>query len=282
MTKIAALLFVLAVTAGCEKSKDSVEEAPIQKGSTPKKPPPPPIDAAVAALIEDAAAPAEIAAPTDGDAGAAAPVDNTAGVPGGSVVGAAGGDLVKPPVAADLKTYLAGIPGRGKLMATIATTMGDFHCELYEDVPMTVANFVGLATGKKAWKDPNTGQVKKGVPFFDGIIFHRVIPDFMVQVGDPLGRGVGGPGYEFDNEIVAKYKHDVGGILSMANAGPGTNGSQFFITEKPTPWLDGKHTVFGKCAEVDLVKKITGVPKDGNDAPLTPVLIKNVKIKRGK
>jgi peptidyl-prolyl cis-trans isomerase A (cyclophilin A) len=187
---------------------------------------------------------------------------------------------LRPPVAGDLAGYLEGVAGKGKLMATIATTMGDFHCELYENVPMTVANFVGLATGKKAWKDPNTGEIKKGVPFFNGIIFHRVISDFMVQVGDPLGKGVGGPGYEFDNEIVPSLRHDSGGVLSMANAGPGTNGSQFFITEKATPWLDGKHTVFGKCAEVDLVKKITSVPKDSNDKPLTTISIKTVKISR--
>jgi peptidyl-prolyl cis-trans isomerase A (cyclophilin A) len=264
MTKFAALLLVLAAVAGCEKSKDTVDEAPIQKGSTPKKLPPPPVDAAVASVTVDAAGAAEVTPP-----GGVAPVPQ------------AGADEVRKPVAADLAVYLAGIPGKGKLMATIVTTMGDFHCELYEDVPMTVANFVGLATGKKTWIDPNNDQVKKGVPFFNGIIFHRVIPDFMVQVGDPLGRGVGGPGYEFDNEIVKKYRHDSGGVLSMANAGPGTNGSQFFITEKATPWLDDRHTVFGKCAEVDLVKKITAVPKDGNDKPLTPVSIKSVKISRG-
>jgi peptidyl-prolyl cis-trans isomerase A (cyclophilin A) len=267
MTKFAALLFALVAVAGCEKSKDTAEEAPIQKGSTPKKLPPAPVDAAVAQVTTDAAPVAE-------QGGSVAPPPATPPV-------AAQGDL-RPPVAADLAGYLDGIPGKGKLMATIATTMGDFHCELYEDVPMTVANFVGLATGKKVWKDPNTDQIKKGVPFFNGIIFHRVISDFMVQVGDPLGQGVGGPGYEFDNEIVPAHKHDSGGVLSMANAGPGTNGSQFFITEKATPWLDGKHTVFGKCAEVDLVKKITAVPKDGNDKPLEAISIKTVKIKRGK
>ncbi len=254
--------FLVIAATGCEK-KDKTEEAPIQKGSTPKKLPPAPIDAAAAPPPSAVPPPAE--------------------QPGGSVgqpPPAAGGDEVRPQVAADLATYLEGIPGKGKIMATIETTMGDFHCELYQDVPMTVANFIGLATGKKAWIDPNTDAVQKNKPFFNGIIFHRVIPDFMVQVGDPLGQGIGGPGYNFDNEIVKGRVHDKGGVLSMANAGPGTNGSQFFITEKATPWLDGKHTVFGHCAEVDLVKKITGVPKDGRDKPLSPVSIKNVKITR--
>jgi cyclophilin family peptidyl-prolyl cis-trans isomerase len=269
MKRLLYVVSVLAVAGGCEKSKPTSEEAPIKPGSTINRPPPPPIDAP--APQPDAA---EAAIATDGDAGTLA-----AEVPGGSAPAGATDEL-RPPVAADLAVYTAGIPGKGKLMAAIVTSMGTFNCELYEDVPMTVANFVGLATGKKTWKDPNSGEIKKNVPFFNGIIFHRVIPDFMVQVGDPLGQGIGGPGYEFDNEIVPKYKHDVGGILSMANAGPGTNGSQFFITEKATPWLDGKHTVFGKCAEVDLVKKITGVPKDGADKPTTPVTIKSVKISR--
>mgnify|MGYP000747669301 CR=1 FL=1 len=109
---------------------------------------------------------------------------------------------------------------------------------------MTVANFVGLASGQKPWRAAN-GDVVEGVPFYDGLRFHRVIPDFMIQGGDPLGRGTGGPGYNFANEIVATLHHDGPGVLSMANAGPGTNGSQFFITHVATPWLDGKHTVFG-------------------------------------
>ena len=265
---VVSALAVLALGPGCEKSKETTEEAPIKQGSTINRPPPPPIDAA--APVDAAEAPP----PADGDAGGSA-------APGGSAVAPGAADEVRPPVAADLATYLEGIPGKGKLMTTISTSMGDFHCELYEDVPMTVANFVGLATGKKPWKDPNkNNEVQKNRPFFNGIIFHRVIPDFMVQVGDPLGQGIGGPGYNFDNEIVKGRVHDKGGVLSMANAGPGTNGSQFFITEKATPWLDGRHTVFGHCAEVDLVKKITAVPKDGRDKPLTPVSIKNVKISR--
>jgi peptidyl-prolyl cis-trans isomerase A (cyclophilin A) len=159
--------------------------------------------------------------------------------------------------------------------------VGAFHCELFADkVPMTVANFVGLARGLKAWRHPGTGEVHKK-PFFDGIIFHRVIPRFMVQTGDPLGQGVGGPGYSFDDEIREDLRHSAGGMLSMANAGPGTNGSQFFITEGPTPHLDGMHTVFGQCKEVDLVKQITQVQRDSADRPLQEVKIERVVISRG-
>ncbi|MCL4225256.1 MAG: peptidylprolyl isomerase [Myxococcales bacterium] len=275
--RIVCAIAVLAAAGACEKQKDTVEEAPIQRGSTINRPPPPPPSppADLGATAGSAATPPPAAPAPSDPAATPAPV-----APGGSAPSPAATDDVRPPVAADLARYLEGIPGKGKLRATIATTMGDFHCELFEDVPMTVANFVGLATGKKPWKDPVSGEVKRNVPFFNGIIFHRVIPDFMVQVGDPLGKGIGGPGYEFDNEIVLKHRHDAGGVLSMANAGPGTNGSQFFITEKATPWLDDRHTVFGKCAEVDLVKKITGVPRGPGDKPLEPVTIKNVTISR--
>ena len=136
------------------------------------------------------------------------------------------------------------VPGDGQLRATFKTSMGDITVELYEkDAPRTVANFVGLATGAVEWTDPSGNKTKR--PLYSGTIFHRVIPDFMIQGGDPQGDGRGGPGYRFGDEISPNRKHDRPGMLSMANAGPGTNGSQFFLTEIATPWLDGKHAVFG-------------------------------------
>ena len=163
--------------------------------------------------------------------------------------------------------------------AELDTTQGKIKIKLFSDkAPKTVANFVGLADGTKEFTDPKTGKKVKRA-FYDGLIFHRVIPDFMIQGGDPRGTGTGGPGYTFADEFDASLKHDKPGILSMANAGPGTNGSQFFITDKPTPWLDGRHTVFGEVVEgLAVVQKIARVPKDSNDKPLQDVVIKKVTI----
>ena len=188
----------------------------------------------------------------------------------------AGGDDVRPPVAADLAEYTKDLGSNGPLSTTIDTSLGVFHCQLFADkAPATVANFVGLATGKKPWLNPKTGSIEKGKPFFDGLIFHRVIAGFMIQGGDPIGQGTGGPGYQFNDEVNNGLTMQPG-TLAMANAGPGTNGSQFFITESAPDWLNNKHTIFGQCKEVDLVKKITGVPKDRGDRPETPVTINKV------
>jgi peptidyl-prolyl cis-trans isomerase A (cyclophilin A) len=189
------------------------------------------------------------------------------------------GAKVRPPTKADLAEYTKDLKGDGPLTATIATSMGTFHCELAPDkAPMTVANFVGLARGLHAWTDPKTGEVVKK-PFYDGLTFHRVIPEFMIQGGDPEGNGSGGPGYKFADEL--GLKHDKPGALSMANAGKGTNGSQFFITEVPTPQLDPKHTVFGYCKEAELVKQIARVPTGANDKPTSAVTIRSVTITKG-
>ena len=163
--------------------------------------------------------------------------------------------------------------------AIFHTTMGDFVAELYKDkAPKTVANFVGLANGSKAWTDPKTHQPANR-PLYQGVIFHRVIPDFMIQGGDPLGTGTGGPGYQFEDEFHRDLRHDVPGLLSMANAGPNTNGSQFFVTVAATPWLDRKHSIFGKVIEgYDVVESISNTDRDSRDRPRQTVTINNIEI----
>lgn len=168
-------------------------------------------------------------------------------------------------------------------MATYAhfeTSLGNFTVELFDTkAPKTVANFVGLAEGTKEWKHPKTHEKSK-TPYFDGIVFHRVIKGFVIQGGDPLGVGTGGPGYNFEDEFHPDLRHDRAGILSMANAGPNTNGSQFFIvTTEAASWLDGKHTVFGRVTDgMAVVDAISGVDTDGRDKPRTDVVIERVEL----
>src|SRR5512140_2794434 len=164
--------------------------------------------------------------------------------------------------------------------AILHTSAGDITCVLFKDkAPMTVENFIGLATGKKEWTNPVSHAKKTNTPLYDGTIFHRVIPNFMIQGGDPAGNGTGDPGYKFKDEIDPSLKFDRPGRLAMANSGPSTNGSQFFITEVPTPHLNGKHTIFGQCGPVELIRHIARVPRDpSTDKPFTAVRIQHVEI----
>lgn len=170
-----------------------------------------------------------------------------------------------------------GFDPNKKLTATFVTSLGDIHCTLHPlEAPDTVANFVGLAKGEREWTDPDGHKVKR--PLYDGTIFHRVIPEFMIQGGDPLGTGFGGPGYEFADEITPEMTFSKPGLLAMANAGPNTNGSQFFITDSTPTNLNGKHTIFGDCGDAAVVSAISHSPRDGTDKPNTPVVLKRVVI----
>jgi peptidyl-prolyl cis-trans isomerase A (cyclophilin A) len=163
------------------------------------------------------------------------------------------------------------------------TSMGNINCKLYEnDAPVTVHTLVGLALGSKSYVDPKTGQTTRK-KFFDGLTFHRVIPNFMIQGGDPLGNGTGspaGPGFPFKDEFSPNLQFDRPGRLAMANSGPTTNGSQFFITEVPVPHLNGHHTIWGQCEDLDVVKAIARAPVGANNLPITPVVIKHVVVER--
>jgi len=184
----------------------------------------------------------------------------------------------KPATSSTAKPTTPAAP-KQPIQALIQTTAGDFNCTLFPDkAPITVDNFVGLATGTKDWKNPVNGATMHNRPFYDGTVFHRVIPNFMIQGGDPLGNGSGGPGYSFRDEQ-SDLTFDQPGRLAMANSGPNTNGSQFFITEVPTPHLDGHYNIFGQCDNNDLVKQIARAATDPrNDRPFTPVKIVHVKI----
>jgi len=173
-------------------------------------------------------------------------------------------------------------PGTGQLYARFVTSMGNIVIHLEDErAPKTVKNFVGLATGTQEWTHPASGKAQKGVPLYDGTIFHRVIPEFMIQGGDPLGQGTGGPGYRFEDEFHPELRHSGAGVLSMANSGPGTNGSQFFITERATPHLDNRHSVFGRAVSgVPIVKQIARVPTGPRDKPAKDVTIQRIEIFR--
>ncbi len=182
------------------------------------------------------------------------------------------------------------VVGDGELYARLKTTLGDIIVVLEEKrAPNTVANFVGLATGRMAWTDPVDGKEQAGVPLYDGVRFHRVIPDFMIQCGDPLSRsldhkrrwGTGDAGYKFSDEFHADLRHQGAGVLSMANAGPDTNGAQWFITETSTPHLDRRHSVFGKVVSgLDIVQKIARVDTTPDDKPMTDVVLERVEVFR--
>ncbi|MBI3804067.1 MAG: peptidylprolyl isomerase [Nitrospirae bacterium] len=182
-----------------------------------------------------------------------------------------------PSASAEEKKLPAGV------YAVVETSQGTMTIQLFEkEAPKTVANFVGLAEGTKEWTDPKTKQKVKR-PLYDGLVFHRVIPGFMIQGGDPLGNGTGGPGYKFEDEFSPNLKFDQPGRLAMANSGPSTNGSQFFITDGTTDWLNNRHTIFGQVIEgQDVVKKIANTARDERDRPKTDVVIKKIQIVRSK
>jgi peptidyl-prolyl cis-trans isomerase A (cyclophilin A) len=167
------------------------------------------------------------------------------------------------------------------VFAQFATTEGTFTVRLFEEeAPKTVANFIGLAEGTKEWTDPRSNR-RVTQPYYDGVIFHRVIDGFMIQSGDPLGQGIGGPGYNFPDEFHPSLRHDKAGMLSMANRGPNTNGGQFFITLAPTPHLDDRHSVFGEVVEgMDVVRAIGRAPTGDRDRPIKDVVIQSITIER--
>ncbi len=263
----------LLLIAGCEHKNqhDDQGSAPAEPTGQPSPDPSP----AARATAEKMAAGSGSGSGSAVVQAAGSAVAEAAG--SGSAAVAAGGDMtVRAPVASDLAEYVKHLSGKGtKLAATIDTSLGTIHCELFGDkAPLAVANFVGLATGQKAFNDASGAPTKK--KFFDGLTFHRVIPTFMIQGGDPEGSGRGGPGYQFKNEIAGLKMGP--GALAMANAGPDTNGSQFFIMEGEHPDLETGYTNFGQCKEVDVVAKITHTKTEPGDRPVTPVIMKSVKI----
>jgi peptidyl-prolyl cis-trans isomerase A (cyclophilin A) len=218
------------------------------------------------------------------------PAETSNPAPAAAATGTRGTDAeqVHAPLASDLERYWDRLPlpdvtpSIALPRANFVTTAGTIHCALFPGyAPITLANFIGLATGQHAWRDPRDGRVKH-TPFYDGLTFHRVVPGFAIQAGDPLGNGSGGPGYEFPDEIVLPQQglSFQPGTLAMANKGPNTNGSQFFITEGSPVWLQGQYTIIGYCGDLDVIKKIASVPATTSGRPINPVRILRVTMTR--
>ncbi len=188
---------------------------------------------------------------------------------------------VNVPEPSKLAQFTSDLTGTGALITTITTSKGAISCELFEkQAPITVTNFVGLATGQLDWTEPGSTTRVKGTPYYDGLTVSRVIPDFMFQAGDRAGDGSGTPGYTIPDEIVESLKHDQPGRLSMANSGPNTGGSQFFIITQAAPHLDGRHTIFGQCQPLDLLQDISRAPADAQDRPLDAITITQISFER--
>ncbi len=188
---------------------------------------------------------------------------------------------LRPPEQKDLDRYLQTIKGEGRLFTTIETNVGAIECQLLPEVaPKAVANFVGLATGQRRWKDPETEQMVEGRRFYDGVTFHRVMAGFIIQAGDRTGTGKGGPGYTFADEFSESQSFDAPGKLALANTGANTNGSQFFITERAAPHLTGRHTIFGECKNLEVVHKISTAPASNDGQPEVPVRISTIRFEQ--
>jgi len=254
-------LFAIALAAACNTSP--TEPAPsAQAASTAPPPAPKEAGAATTTSADNSASGVPSTAPS-------APAGD------GGVVQHGGADPLNGKF--DLAEATKGLKGSGALTATIDTSNGPVTCKLYDDkAPNTVANFIGLARGLRPWKD-HADWVKR--PAYDGTTFHRIIPGFMIQGGDPLGNGMGEPGYVIKDEIWPGAKHDRAGLLCMANRGHDTNGQQFFITDATAAHLDGNYTIFGECTPEQTVHAIAAVPRNG-EKPVTPVTIKDVTIAR--
>lgn len=291
MTVRSGWMLVVVVLAACGACKKQEEAGP--RGGGGVEPPAAPLDPGEGRTGDlergGAAAPGTVSQP---GSPAASPVQPPAGLgaPAGEVPRAlpcppreqAWEPTEPDPEAGDftLEEALAGLGGSGPPTATIETSLGTITCRLAGDlVPRAVANFVGLARGLRPWWEPcRKAWVRE--PYYDGLQWHRVIPGFMAQGGDPWGDGSGGPGYMFANEIAPELRHDRPGTLAYANSGRDTNGSQFYVTVGKRPQLDGGYVVFGYCEGVEVVQQIVRVPRDANDKPLRPVLIRRVTITR--